>query len=301
MLKIRGLGYVVIGARDGAQWRRFATDVLGMMCADGPDGALYLKMDERHHRYLILPAARDGLLASAWELANAGEFAAACDALARAGIAFEHGGARECALRKVQAFVRASDPSGNVVELFWGPIADFERFVSPIGVSGFVTGDMGMGHIVLPAPQFDATRAFWLETLGFAVSDFVNYDMGAGQPRVRIHFLHCHNPRQHSVALVEMNHPAACDHLLVEVQTVDEVGRALYRAEDHRVPLQVSLGRHINDDMISFYLYSPAGFTVEIGAGGKRIEDWSAHRVFEATRGSHWGHRFVGGHRPIDA
>jgi len=299
-MNIRGLGYVVIGAQDSAPWRRFATEVLGMMCADGADGALYLKMDERQHRYVIVPAARDGLIASAWELADARQFAAACGALTQAGIDFEPGNARECELRRVQAFVRCHDPSGNQLELFWGPISDFARFVSPIGVPAFVTGDMGMGHVVLPAPRFDATRAFWLETMGFGVSDFVNYDMGAGQKPVRIHFLHCDNPRQHSVALVEMHNPAACDHLLVEVPSIDEVGRALYRAEDHGVPLQVTLGRHINDDMVSFYMYCPAGFTIEYGAGGRRVEDWSTHPVVEATRGSHWGHRFVQGARRID-
>lgn len=78
------------------------------------------------------------------------------------------------------------------------------------------------------------------------------------------------------------------------------MGRGLYRAEDNKIALQVTLGRHINDDMISFYMYSPAGFAIEYGAGGKRIEDWTTHQVFEATQGSHWGHRFVAGSRPIE-
>jgi 3,4-dihydroxy-9,10-secoandrosta-1,3,5(10)-triene-9,17-dione 4,5-dioxygenase len=256
-------------------------------------------MDEYHHRYLILPHASDCLIASGWELANEADFGAARAALAASGLTCDEGSAAECAQRMVQAFCAVTDPSGNRVELYWGPVSDHERFVSPIGVSGFVTGDMGMGHIVLPAPQFEATRCFWLETMQFGLSDFVNYDMGAGQPPVRINFLHCENPRQHSVALVEMQNPAGCDHLLVEVHSVDEVGRALYRCEDQAVPLQVTLGRHINDEMISFYMHSPGGFTIEYGAGGKRIEDWSRHQGCQATRGSHWGHRFVAGHREV--
>jgi 3,4-dihydroxy-9,10-secoandrosta-1,3,5(10)-triene-9,17-dione 4,5-dioxygenase len=300
LLKIAGLGYVVIGALDIERWRRFGVDMLGMMAIDGPDGALYLKMDDYHHRYLIVPHSSDVFLASGWQVADQAAYAAALAAVAAAKVAVEAGAPQECALRKVQAFFRCSDPSGNRLEIFWGPIGDFARFVSPIGVSGFVTGDMGMGHVVLPAPQFEATRAFWLDVLNFGLSDFVNYDMGAGQSPVRINFMHCDNPREHSVALVEMANPCGCDHLLVEVQTIDEVGRALYRAEDLQIPLQVTLGRHINDDMISFYAYSPTGFTVEYGAGGKRIEDWSKHKVFEATRGSHWGHRFVQGSRSVE-
>jgi 3,4-dihydroxy-9,10-secoandrosta-1,3,5(10)-triene-9,17-dione 4,5-dioxygenase len=298
-MKITALGYVVIGATDVERWRHFGTEVLGMAASAGPDGALYLKMDERDYRYLIVPHARDQLLASGWEVASQADYAAARAALQAAGVACEDGTSAECAARRVRELLRCSDPSGNRLEISWGPIADFTRFVSPIGVAGFVTGDMGMGHVVLPAPQFDATREFWLAVLGFGLSDFVNYDMGAGQPRVRINFLHCDNPREHSVALVEMANPAACDHLLVEVDSIDEVGRCLYRAEDNQVPLQVTLGRHINDDMISFYLYTPAGFTIEYGTGGRRIEDWSKHQVFEATRGSRWGHRFVQGSRQV--
>lgn len=298
-MRITALGSLVIGATDVAAWRHFATEVLGLQAFDDPSGALCLKMDERHHRYLVLPHDENRLLASVWELPDETSFLSARERLLLSGVAVDDGSAAERALHRVQALCSGTDPSGNRVSLSWGPRSDFERFVSPIGVPGFVTGDMGMGHVVLPAPRFDETVAFWEQVLGFEVSDFVHYDMGAGQPPVRIRFLHCNNPRQHSVALVEMANPAYCDHVLVEVPSIDEVGRALYRAEDHAVPLQVTLGRHINDDMISFYMHSPGGFTVEVGAGGRRIEDWSRHQVFEATRGSHWGHRFVAGHRQL--
>ncbi|MFT5576882.1 MAG: 3,4-dihydroxy-9,10-secoandrosta-1,3,5(10)-triene-9,17-dione 4,5-dioxygenase [Bermanella sp.] len=299
-MNIRALGYVIIETTDLPRWQHFATEVLGLAAVEGPEGSLYLKMDERHHRYWIRPGRQDRLRASGWECRDQADYKAALDSLTAAGIEVQVGGKMDAAQRKVQAYSHCTDPSGNVVELFWGPISDFERFVSPIGVSGFVTGDMGLGHIVLPAKQFEASSAFWQEALGMSLSDFINYDMGAGQPPVRIQFMHCNNPRQHSVALVEMDSGFGCDHLLLETTSIDEVGRALYRCEDNDIPLQVSLGRHINDDMISFYMYSPTGFSIEYGAGGKRIEDWNEHQVTEATRGSHWGHRFVQGFRKVE-
>jgi 3,4-dihydroxy-9,10-secoandrosta-1,3,5(10)-triene-9,17-dione 4,5-dioxygenase len=297
---VRALGYVIIETTDLPRWRHFATGVLGLAASEGPKNSLYLKMDNRHHRYWVRAGRTDRLLASGWEFKDAADYATALEQLRTAGVALQEGSAEETAWRRVQAYSSCSDPSGNTVELFWGPIGDFERFVSPIGVSGFVTGDMGMGHIVLPARQFDDSSAFWRQVMGMGLSDFINYDMGAGQPPVRIQFMHCNNPRQHSVALVEMDSGFGCDHLLLEVDSFDEVGRCLYRCEDHAIPLQVSLGRHINDDMLSFYLYSPTGFSVEYGAHGKRIEDWSRHQVTEATRGSHWGHRFVQGFREVE-
>jgi 3,4-dihydroxy-9,10-secoandrosta-1,3,5(10)-triene-9,17-dione 4,5-dioxygenase len=293
-MDIKGMGYAIVGTADMAKWRRFGVDMLGLMPSDGPDGALYLKMDERHFRYAIVAHPTERYLATGWELGTLEAFEAAEARLKDKGVDFERGTAEEVALRKVQAILRVTDPAGNRHELFWGAISDHEPCISPIGVSGFVTGDLGMGHIVLNAPgTFDATDEFLRDVLGFELSDFVNFNMGPGVPPVRIRFYHCNNPREHSIALVEMPNPAGADHLLIEVKSFDDVGRALYRADDMGIPLQVTLGKHINDEMVSFYMYSPTGFTIEYGHGGKRIEDWSKHQVFEATRGSVWGHRFV--------
>jgi len=257
-------------------------------------------MDQRHHRYWIRPSECDRLFSSGWELANEQQYQQMLLTLQDAGLDVCQGSANGAEQRFVSAYAHVEDPSGNRIEIYWGAISDFDRFLSPIGISGFVTGDMGMGHIVLPAKNFDESSQFWQAFMGMALSDQINYDMGADQPTVRIQFMHCYNPRQHSVALVEMDSELGCDHLLIEVETIDEVGRALYRCEDHDIPLQVSLGRHINDDMISFYMYSPTGFSIEFGACGKRINNWKHHLVTESTRGSHWGHRFVEGFRKIE-
>jgi 3,4-dihydroxy-9,10-secoandrosta-1,3,5(10)-triene-9,17-dione 4,5-dioxygenase len=293
-MDIRGMGYAIIGSADMARWRRFGVDMLGLMPIEGENDTLYLKMDERHFRYAIVPHGSEAYLATGWELPTKAAFDEAENELKARGIEFSHGSAEEVALRKVQQFLRVSDPAGNRHELFWGAISDHEPCISPIGVSGFVTGALGMGHVVLNAPAaFDATDEFLTQVLGFALSDLVNFNMGPDVPPVRIRFYHCNNPRQHSVAIVEMPNPAGADHVLVEVKSFDDVGRGLYRAEDMKIPLQVTLGKHINDQMVSFYMYSPTGFTVEYGHGGRQIEDWSQEPVFEATRGSLWGHRFV--------
>ncbi|MBF4212361.1 biphenyl 2,3-dioxygenase, partial [Pseudomonas donghuensis] len=85
------------------------------------------------------------------------------------------------------------DPSGNRHELSWGHRSDCLPFVSPQGVPGFVTGDMGLGHTVLPAPDFDATLAFVKNVLGFELSDIFNFRPDPAAPPIRIHFLHCRN------------------------------------------------------------------------------------------------------------
>ncbi|WP_153099528.1 VOC family protein [Paraburkholderia hayleyella] len=298
MIDVCALGYVVVQASSVEAWRRYAAEVLGMQTQDARGGALYLKMDERDFRYLIVPGDRDCYLASGWELADAAAFAMACATFRREGIELMRGTLEEIANRRVQEMAWCVDPSGNRHELYWGMRCDFRRFVSPVGVPIFVTGAMGLGHTVLPAPQFDATDAFVRDVLGFKLSDIfrVRFTDDPAEPEKRIHFMHCRNARHHSLAIFEMAVPSGCVHVMAEVDSMDEVGRALDRAAAFDVKLSATLGRHCNDQMISFYMKTPGGFDFEYGFGGLTV-DWLQHAVFEATKVSMWGHDFSIGYR----
>ena len=65
----------------------------------------------------------------------------------------------------------------------------------------------------------------------------------------------------------------------------------LDRAQRRKVPMSATLGRHVNDKMLSFYMKTPGGFDVEFGCGGLEVEDdrWVAR---ESTAVSLWGHDF---------
>jgi len=298
MIEVRALAYVVVQSAGVDTWRGYAENMLGMQAHDAADGALYLKMDQRDFRYLVVPGDTDRYFASGWELADAAALDAAVRALEQAGVEPMRASAKEVALRRVQAMVWCLDPSGNRHEFFWGVRADFKRFVSPLGVPGFVTGQMGLGHVVLPAPQFDATDAFVRDVLGFELSDIfrVRFTDDPAEPEKRIHFMHCKNARHHSLAIMDLAIPSGCVHVMAEVDSMDEVGRALDRVVAQGVKLSATLGRHCNDQMISFYMKTPGGFDLEYGYGGLTV-DWAQHTVFEATRVSLWGHDFSVGYR----
>jgi 3,4-dihydroxy-9,10-secoandrosta-1,3,5(10)-triene-9,17-dione 4,5-dioxygenase len=292
-MTITELGYVVVGAPELEKWRRYGEDVLGMAAIDGPEGALYLKMDARDFRFLIQTSHKDELAASGWGVADLKSFDAMRAKLDAAGVEVTPGDAAGRKLRKVQDYFSFKDPAGLGHEVFWGPIAAFSRFVSPLGTK-FITGNLGMGHAVLPTSDIDATVAFWTGVMGFGLSDLLHLTLAEGVPPIRVYFLHCAAGRQHSLAFAELSDPTGCNHLMVEVDSVDEVGRALDRVDQHGVKQTLSLGRHVNDDMISFYMKTPGGFQMEYGAGGS-VKDWGNYTVFESTRGSHWGHKFLGG------
>ena len=291
-MKITELSHVVIGTPDLGKWRDYGTKVLGMAAIDAPDGSLYLKMDARDFRFLILKSEKDELFASGWSVSDEGSFHAVRADLEKSGTEIKRGTDAERRSRKVQDFFSFKDPAGLRHEVSWGPIAAFTKFVSPLGTN-FITGDLGMGHAVLPTGDIDATVKFWTEVMGFGVSDLLHLTLAEGVPPIRVYFLHCAAGRQHSLAFAELTDPTGCNHLMVEVDSMDEVGRALDRVDQNGVKLTLTLGRHVNDDMISFYMMTPGGFQMEYGTGGS-VKDWSTYKVFESTRGSHWGHKFLG-------
>lgn len=296
MIRIESLAYVVAECGDPERWRQFGEQVVGLQAVEAADGGLYLKMDDRDFRIAVLAGRQDRYVASGWEVADEAAFDEARRVLKEHKVRFEAGDETLCAARRMQQLLRFHDPSGNCHELGWGHRSSFTRFVSPVGVPHFVTGELGMGHTVLPAQPFDATWHFFREVLGFGLSDLYRHRAPGSDTVQRIHFAHCANGRHHSLALFEGAVPSGCVHLMVEMPTMDEVGRAHDRMQRQSAKLMATLGRHVNDHMTSFYVATPSGFALEIGYGG-RVLDWSRHQVFETTAVSLWGHDFSIGFR----
>jgi 3,4-dihydroxy-9,10-secoandrosta-1,3,5(10)-triene-9,17-dione 4,5-dioxygenase len=299
---IRSLGYLRIESADVPAWREFGVKILGMVEGRGPEeGALYLRMDDFPARLVIVPGSRDRLLASGWEVADAGELAAVGRALADAGVAVKAATPDELAARRVGDLLRFDDPAGNSLEVFCGAALEHRPAVGPYG-NQFVTGDMGMGHVVLPVGgaaegAADAALAFYTGVLGFRSRDSMRMPAefvgGApGDPSAWFRFLGC-CPRHHSLALAPMPAPAGIVHLMIEVAALDDVGRALDRCARRGAPVSASLGRHANDLMVSFYVRTPGGFDIEYGTDGRLVDDatWVSR---ETTAVSLWGHSFVG-------
>ncbi len=296
MIDIRSLGYFVAQTDNLDEWQDYAENVLGMMVSPAPDGGLYIKMDDRPFRILIVEGDDKRYLSSGWELASLGAFNQAIQSFDEKGVAWEKGDKALCRQRGVQDIALVRDPSGNLHELYWGYCSDCQPFVSPQGIPKFVTDDMGLGHTVLPAPNFTETLEFLQDVLGFGVSDIFNFKPAPEADPLPIYFLHCNNPRHHSLAICGFPVPSGCVHTMVEVENMTEVGRAHDRHQAHDVQLSATIGQHLNDKMISFYMKTPSGFDMEFGYGGLQV-DWEEHSAFEFTRVSLWGHDFSVGQK----
>jgi 3,4-dihydroxy-9,10-secoandrosta-1,3,5(10)-triene-9,17-dione 4,5-dioxygenase len=295
MSRIQALAYVVADAVDPSRWRQFGERVLGTMSSDAPQDGAYLKLDERAYRIAVHKAEADRYFASGWEVPDARAFEQTLDDLSRAGVNVEPGGESLRRSRQVERFATFLDPSGNRHELVQGYVGARSGFSSPLGVAGFKTSsgavDLGVGHTVLPALQFDATLALFRDTLGFGLSDVFNFRPAPEAPNMRIYFLHAASGRHHSLALAEMPNPAGCVHMMVEVNSMTDVGRAHDRRERAGVKLIATLGEHENDRMTSFYMMTPGHFAIEYGWGGL-IVDPASWRATETRQVSVWGHDF---------
>jgi 3,4-dihydroxy-9,10-secoandrosta-1,3,5(10)-triene-9,17-dione 4,5-dioxygenase len=250
-------------------------------------------MDYHPYRLFVQHSAHDGLAVCGWETNNQQGLDEVAAALTEADVAFEWADQLLISKRRVQNLLSFTDPAGNQHEAYWGVVSDFKAFNSPQGVPGFVTTDQGLGHVVLPAPNFSETAQFFTEILGFGLSDLMKlrFTPDPEEPIKRLWFMHC-NRRHHSLGLLEIPHPAGCIHVMTEVNAIDEVGRCNDRRIAADIKLSGTLGRHANDHMVSFYMQSPAGFDIEYGAEGRTVDDWSRYEVFESTVPSFWGHDF---------
>ena len=171
-MDVRALGYVGVDVSDLTAWKTYA-EALGAMVVPSPhDDRLFLRIDDRPYRVAVHQSDEQGLAFAGWEFADQRALDEAVVELEAAGYPVKPSSEVERADRRVSGLVHLTDPSGFALELFWGPILDHEPFNSPHGGSGFVTDNLGFGHIVLGTPHSAAATEFYTEIMGFRVSDY---------------------------------------------------------------------------------------------------------------------------------
>ncbi len=288
-MTIGSLGYLGFQVKDAVAWGDFATGVLGLMPAEPAGEARRFRLDDLAWRIAVEPGDSDDLAYVGFEVAGAAELEAVRNRLSEGGIAVGNGAPELVAERGVLELISCQDPDGLTIEAFYGPTLRTEMpFTSPAGVTAFVTGDQGLGHVVLSTKDMTAARRFYQDILGFRLSDIIRMQPSP-QFGFDMEFFHC-NPRHHTLALMPVPMPKRLHHFMVQVPTLDAVGFALERANAAAAPITAGLGRHTNDQMVSFYSRTPAGFEVEFGHGAIEVDD-ATWRVSRHDKPSSWGHK----------
>ncbi|ANY22211.1 VOC family protein [Gordonia terrae] len=293
MSEVKGLGYVRVQASDIDRWRELAFEVLGFAeGADTTNDELHLRMDERGARLVVERSEHDRVGAVGWEVRDQLALARLRDRLEKAGHVIKPMSLEEAQARKVEEAFTMDDPGGTPLEFFHGPVLDHSPVITRYGQK-FVTGDQGLGHVVVPSPNFDETYRFYTETLGFLPRGAMRLPVPPEYGVQRIRFLGV-NQRHHSLAMMpvpEGNDPGLV-HIMVEVDNLDAVGMALDQVVKRDFPVSSTLGRHTNDKMISFYVRVPGGWDIEYGTEGALVNE-DFYTSEEITADSYWGHEWL--------
>jgi biphenyl-2,3-diol 1,2-dioxygenase len=285
---VHSLGYFLFEVSDLEAWDRFLTKVIGTE-RGSPFGERLVpyRVDDRAARILLQEGPADDLVALGFETRSVRALHHIADRIRNAGHRVEALSMLEANARGVECSLRTFEPGGVAIELYHGPRLAEAPFQRRVVKAGFVTGDQGVGHLALRADDVARTRSYFEQLLSFGLSDHIRCTL-PGDFEVDITFLHV-NPRHHTVALGS-GIPKHLHHFMLQMGSLDDVGAALDRAFAHEVRIVQGLGRHPNDQMVSFYCVTPSGFECELGWGGRTVDE-SAWNPATYDRISDWGHQ----------
>ncbi len=281
MTEIRALGYVGVHAKSVEDWAAYGAGFLGLQLADRGRSRASFRMDDRKQRLIVTEKDTGGAAFFGWEVADGAGLDSLAARLESHGVAVRRPPRSLADERGAKELIQFSDPIGNQLEAFHGAAVASEPFKPGRTISGFLTGPLGMGHVVLTAENPDPMIAFYRDVLGFRPSDYILQPFTA-------YFFHV-NPRHHSFAILGTGRNGM-HHLMLELGSFDDVGQGYDLALGEEGRIATTLGRHTNDLVTSFYARSPSDFLIEYGWGGRWVdmEKWQAVEMKDGP--SLWGH-----------
>ena len=129
-----------------------------------------------------------------------------------------------------------------------------------------------LSHVVLNSAKIDQQTAFFIDTLGFKLSD--KTDM--------MEFVRC-SADHHSIAMCRGNGPSL-NHMAYEVGSIDGLMRGAGRVKKHGFNVEWGVGRHGPGDNVFSYFVDPNGFVVEYTAEVQQVNE----ATYEAHDAEYW-------------
>lgn len=278
---IQALSYLIVETPHLEDWIKQVRDHIGMQVeVVEPNQCVRLRVDEKFQRIVVTKIDGQSSMGMGFEVADSAELDRIAKAVGAEGYSVTKGTDQELKLRGIEGMIFFYDPDGLRIEVCYG-LADAESTFEPgRPIGGFRTGDMGLGHVALITEHYEKLSHLYRDLFGFNLSDHTNVPF-------RVEFLHC-NPRHHTIGIADTGGPAKIYHFMLEYNDFDDVGRAYDMALTDPDSIGVSLGRHINDHVTSFYLKNPDGWMFELGWASRTVgADWE---VEELEGLSLWGH-----------
>ena len=265
MAIIQEIMQIGVGMPDCERFANFAREVLGFPVTKSPDGKVtYVRPDRYQHRIAARTAPEPVLNYIGFDIGGRGELAEWETNLGAGGIDWRRGSREECAERHVSDFIEFKDPDGHPLALSYGFDVDKEpvRYTRDLSV-------LRLGHVLLTVKDTQRSHDFYTGVLGFHLSDWIHID-----DNIRLCFLRC-NARHHSMAFApcQPGKSPRLQHVMLEVESLDDVMRTYHFLRIHKAPIGMGPGRHPNCQTVHVYVQTPGGFAVEFGWGHRRLDD----------------------------
>jgi 2,3-dihydroxybiphenyl 1,2-dioxygenase len=285
------LGYVVVESRRLPEWRRFASDGLGLH-ADAIDAdTLALRIDDHQRRLVVREGPAEDVTALGWQLADEAALQTLLTRLQARRIDVNEGSRAEALQRGVERFWAFDGPKRLRFELFVQPVLDD----APLDMlcSGFVTGALGMGHFAMTTREPEATLRLFQDLFDARLSDTIEDRLNG--VTLELSFLRL-NERHHTAAIAatrgkRMNPlRTAIHHLNLQAASLDDVTIAYRRMRQMGCAIANGIGQHPNDREVSFYVTTPSGFEIELGWNPILVTDEAQWQPAHYQGISLWGH-----------
>lgn len=249
---ITGLRGVDLGVPDVGSHVRFYTDVWHLSAAAERNGSVYLRGTGAYHHILALhPRPRAELLCI--NLAAAGR--EAVDAV--------HARVKAAGVPRADAPAPVAEPGGGYGFAFMDPEGRVLRVIAGdarhADTRSLPDRPQKITHVVLNTPGPERAAAFWVDVLGFEVSD-----------RSQLTFVRC-NADHHNIAF----HPgerSSLHHIAFEMDGIDSVMRGAGRMKDAGRPIEWGLGRHGPGNNVFAYFVGPDDVVIEYTAEIKQVD-----------------------------
>jgi 2,3-dihydroxybiphenyl 1,2-dioxygenase len=265
MTTIHDIMQVGVGMPDREGFENFTREMLGFPVTRSADGKVtYVRPDQYQHRIAACTAPQPALRYVGFDVGGPQELAEWEAKLTAEGIAWRRSTAAERVERHVTDFIEFRDPDGHPLALAYGFEIDKEPVVYTRDLSV-----LRLGHVLLTVADTQRTHDFYTGLLGFRLSDWVIVE-----EKVRLCFLRC-NARHHSMAFAPCmpGKSPRLQHVMLEVESLDDVMRSYHFLRIHKAPIGMGPGRHINCETVHVYVQTPGGFAVEYGWGHRRLDD----------------------------
>lgn len=247
------LGYAALQVTDLASSARFYSDLMGLKIEREDASAVWLRCSDKPYDLILEAGPVAGLARVGFELESSAELTKAFDHITQVGLA--------PTWSSETAFRFRNPQTGLELDFYADPAP------APTPYEPGITQIVRLGHVVLNVANYADAYKFWVDQLGFEISDHVPG---------KIAFLRCWpNPLHHSFALLTGEHDGL-NHFNFMVTDIDDIGRAMNRMKAANVPIVFGPGRHLPSGSIFLYMLDPDGMSTEYSFGMEEFPEAGA-------------------------